>query len=265
VSGVEREPVISLGAGTQSSALVLLADEGALDEILAPAPAPRLAVFADTGHEEPVVYRWLDRLEAEVGRVEIARTTAGDLLAAATEEGAFNPIPLHTTGDDGAGTMGQKQCTYQFKIRPIRALLRRREYGPTRPIQTLMGITVDEAERVKPSSVKWAENRYPLIELGMSRADCVDYVVERMGEEPPNSACYFCPLLSDGRHLDLRRRDPETWERAVAADEAMRIGRNGREQFVSVSRIPLAELAAVADRSPTLDLFQDECEGYCGV
>ena len=252
---MRREPIISLGAGTQSSALLLLAADGELDDL------PRLALFADTGHERPATYEWLKRLEAE-SSIPVERTTAGDLLEAATTD-SFNPIPLHTTNDDGSTTMGRKQCTYQFKIRPIRALLRRRGYGPKRPIQMLMGISVDEVERVKPSSVGWVENRYPLIDLGWRRADCIRYLRERMGEEPPNSACYFCPLVGDGRRLEIRASDPPTFERMVKADEAMRIGRNGREQFVSGSMIPLRELAEAADRQPSL--FDAECEGYCGV
>lgn len=53
----DRDAVISLGAGVQSSTLALMAVEGELD------PSPRLAIFADTGDEPRAVYEWLDEVD----------------------------------------------------------------------------------------------------------------------------------------------------------------------------------------------------------
>lgn len=109
-----REPVISLGAGVQSTTMALLAAEGVWGVV------PRYAVFADTQHEPPAVMDHLDWLERELaGRVEVVRVTAGDLALAATER-KYNPIPLFRRGPDGAAQMGRRQCTKEFKLYPLR-------------------------------------------------------------------------------------------------------------------------------------------------
>ncbi|MBM9506854.1 hypothetical protein ITX44_20355 [Streptomyces sp. KK5PA1] len=66
---------MSLGAGVQSSTLLLLAAEGRL-------PALDAAVFADTRWEPRAVYEHLDRLEREVAEpagIPIPRVSAGHI------------------------------------------------------------------------------------------------------------------------------------------------------------------------------------------
>ena len=50
--------VLSLGAGVQSSTLALMIEKGEI-------PMVEAAIFADTGGEPAVVYKWLDWLSAE--------------------------------------------------------------------------------------------------------------------------------------------------------------------------------------------------------
>lgn len=259
---MRRVPVISLGAGVQSSAMLLMAARGELEHL----GEPPLAVFSDTKHEAPAVYEWLAflRMEAYRAGIEVAETTAGDLLEAATES-SFNPIPLYRRNADGSTSIGQRQCTYQFKIRPLRAELRRRGYGPSRPVEMWLGITTDETERMKPSNVQWATNRWPLIELGMSRESARHWLLRNGYPEPPKSACYFCPFFSERRYAQMRESDPETWEKAVAADEAMRLTPEGDEQFVLKTLVPLRELQTPEDRGQLGLELMDECEGGCFV
>ena len=42
-------------------------------------------------------------------------------------------------------------------------------------VELWLGISTDEAIRMKPSRDRWIQNRYPLIEAGMSRRDCMDW------------------------------------------------------------------------------------------
>ena len=58
--------ICSLGAGVQSSTLVLMAARGELT------PMPDAAIFADTGAEPEGVYTWLDELEKEIPFPSIA-------------------------------------------------------------------------------------------------------------------------------------------------------------------------------------------------
>ena len=67
--------VISLGAGVQSSTLLLMALRGEFDD------APDCAIFADTQWESKATYRHLEFLEREAARCSfpIFRVTAGDI------------------------------------------------------------------------------------------------------------------------------------------------------------------------------------------
>ena len=42
-------------------------------------------------------------------------------------------------------------------------------------VEQWMGISTDEALRMRDSPQKWILNRYPLIEMGMSRSDCIEW------------------------------------------------------------------------------------------
>lgn len=67
--------VLSLGAGVQSTSLLLLAAEGRL-------PALDAAIFADTGWEPRAVYEHLDRIEREVAApagIPILRVSSGNI------------------------------------------------------------------------------------------------------------------------------------------------------------------------------------------
>lgn len=250
--------MISLGAGVQSSALLLMAAEGEFGAV------PKLAIFADTMREPDGVYEHLAWLEEQVaGRIEIVRVSAGDLLDVALER-SFNPIPLYLKNPDGTASVGRRQCTKEFKLYPIRHELRRRDIDP---VEMWVGISLDESLRMKPSGLKWIENRWPLIERRLSRRDCIAWFEARHpGRALAKSACVFCPYKRDRDWAQMRDEDPQSFARAVAADEAMRLTKDGRQQFVSSSLVPLAEIKTIEDLGQqTLDLFDAECEGLCGV
>lgn len=88
LSGATGEPVlrvISLGAGVQSSTLLLMALRGEFDD------APDCAIFADTQWESKATYRHLEFLEREAARFDfpIFRVTAGDI-----RRSEWNKMPL---------------------------------------------------------------------------------------------------------------------------------------------------------------------------
>lgn len=263
----ERVPVVSLGAGVQSSAMLLMAAAGELDAV------PEVAVFADTGGEPAAVYRWLEFLEREVGdRIAIHRCSAGDLradvmaAAAGVTDRASQP-PLFVRNPDGTRGLTRRKCTRDYKVRPIGRALRELGYGPARPVEQWLGITVDEIERVKPSGVRWRENRWPLIERDLSRDDCRGWLAARGYPEPPKSACTFCPYASNARWRELRDQAPDEWAAAVEFDRAIRRlpGMDG-ECFVHRARVPLSEVDLTEPDADQLgEGFGGECEGLCGT
>jgi hypothetical protein len=228
---------LSLGAGVQSTAVLLLAADGRL-------PAFDVIVFADTGDEPGAVYEHLDRLRAVASIVTVS---AGHLAETVTS--SFMPVPLY----DGAGGMGRRQCTNQYKLRPIRRHLR--TYGDA--VELSVCISTDEHWRAKDADVQWCRNVFPLLDLGWSRDDCTSWLADRWPWPVPRSACVYCPYKSNREWLEMRDHAPDDWAAAVAFDEAARpFG------FVHRSGRPLA--GAILTPTDTGQMVL-ECEGMCGV
>ncbi len=263
---VDRAPVISLGAGVQSSTLLLMAADGEFEA------TPEVAVFADTHAEPAAVYRWLDFLRRTAGeRIPIHTCSAGDLradvmaVAAGGSTRASQP-PLFTRNPDGSAGLSPRKCTRDYKVRPIGRALRALGYGPKRPVEQWLGISTDEIERVKPSGLRWRENRWPLIERGLTRDDCLRWLAYHGYPEPPKSACTFCPYSSNARWRAMRDEAPEEWADAVELDRAIRHLPGMRSEcFVHRDRVPLSDVDLATDDPDRLgDGFGGECEGLCG-
>ena len=265
--------IISLGAGVQSSTMALMAVHGEIT------PMPDCAIFADTQNEPKAVMTWLDWLEKQLP-FPVYRVTAGDLrkdfldalrgLTAARGQPPFfvrNPDNDGTTAADSGGMLWRK-CTSEYKLQPIRRKVRELSNGE--PVTQWIGISLDEAHRMRPSGVKYITNHYPLVDLRMTRGDCLAWMLRHGYPTPPKSACFFCPYTSDDRWLDMKRNHPDEWARAVEFDNALRQQRTAKlaagikgEIFVHRSMKPLRD-AELGD-TQTIDMFGNECEGMCGV
>jgi hypothetical protein len=274
---VERLTAISLGAGVQSTTLALMAARGEIE------PMPDCAIFADTQSEPRAVYDHLAWLRSpNVLPFPVHVVTAGSLrddMLRGTNSGGekrFAAIPYFLDQDNGHFGMGQRQCTSEYKIAPIGWKLRqmlgvdRRAPIPPGTVEVWIGITTDEAHRMKASRVAWRTNRWPLIEARMSRADCIAWLTRHDYPTPPKSACSFCPYRSDEQWIRMKATDPAAWAESVAVDEAIR-QRHLRlalhaTPYLHRSRQPLAEVdfRSWAERGQS-DLFGEECEGMCGV
>ena len=268
--------VLSLGAGAQSSCLALMAEQGyeGLEK-------PDCAIFADTGWEPPGVYRHLEWLESQLS-FPVYRVSAGnirnDILAGRTPTGRdFISIPVHTRDGKGQEGIGKRQCTSEYKLKPIfqeiRKLLgvpRGRRAPKGTWAEVWIGITTDEADRAKPSREEYIANRHPLLEMGVSRDQLIDWFHRtHPGRELPRSACIGCPYRSDAEWRDLRDQDPESFEDAAFVDDALRRMPNLRaisrvEMFLSNRRVPVRELQ-LDSVSTTAELHRQECEGMCWI
>ena len=257
--------VISLGAGVQSSVMGLMAASGELK------PMPDCAIFADTQFEPEGVYAHLDWLETQLP-FPVHRVTKGSLKDAVIEGGSPNDfmMPLFSKGG-----MGRRQCTRHFKIdlivKEVRKLLglEYRQRGPSEvSVRQWIGISTDEAVRMKPSNTKYIEHVWPLIDAGMSRRDCQRWFEKRYPLRPlAKSACVACPFHNNAQWRDMKLNDPRSFEEAVRFDKAARINKTtGNEQFVHRSCKPLDEVDfRNLEDMGQLNFFNEECEGMCGV
>ena len=284
--------VISLGAGVQSTVMLLLADRGEL-----PGYNPQAAIFADTGWEPKAVYRHLDWLRCEVNLPVHVVRGPGDLREftirgwRSTGEEGFSDIPHFLRSPGGGRKITQRQCTKYWKALPVRRLARMLAGLPSHPaippagsLRMMMGITCDEAHRMKDSPERYIINAYPLIDMGWTRTDCVRWFAERWpGRQLPKSACLGCPYHSDAYWVDLYRNGGKEWDETVAVDQIIRKPNwpgcppERRANPADVAglhpRGPLEKVIPqlAADSAAQQSLFDAEpgfgadCDGYCSV
>jgi len=240
---------LSLGAGVQSTTLALLTLEGVL-------PTPDCAIFADTGWEPAAVYAHLDRLEAVLD-FPVYRVSNGNLRwDCINPEKRYAAVPWHVANPDGTAGMGRRQCTSEYKLEPIRRKVREllgakppdfRRVPKGSTCEQWVGFSTDEvhrANRVKDSDgVSYLTTRYPLLDLGMSRKDCIRFLDAR-GWSTEKSACIGCPYSGNARWREMRDTNPVEWADAVEFDRLIRKGgARGEamigEAYLHRSRLPL--------------------------
>lgn len=235
--------VLSLGAGVQSTTLALMSAAGQLPKLDA-------AIFADTMWEPRRVYQVLEKLEARLRDAGIPtyRVAYDDLRATSLPGGGvttgagnrftFAWIPYRTKterpGKPPRRGMGQRRCTYNFKMRPIerkvRELLgaeppRYRSVKKGRVAEVWVGFSTDEITRVNDRQrVRYIRNTHPLLDLGMSRDDCNAYLAEQGWGHVAKSACIGCPFHGDAQWRDMRDNYPDEWMDAVDFDRGIRDG-----------------------------------------
>ena len=286
--------VLNLGAGTQSSVLLVMCDRGEL-------PPVDVAIFADTQAEPKEVYDHLDWLRRIV-RTPILTVTAGNLEVdaiafrrqrynenAATGRKGYASIPLFVLNGDGTQGMIRRQCTAEYKIEPITKHIRRKILGLSSgqtyrggdTVTQIFGISFDERQRAKngQGDPKWMRREYPLVDLRLTRQQVIAKAEQWFPDHPfPRSACVFCPYKSNEEWRRLRDQHPDEWDRAVKFDHAQRCadkeGQQGRKilvglLFVHRQLVPLdqADLRTDDERDGQMNMFGmvNECEGICGV
>ena len=260
----DKMNIISLGAGVQSSTMALMAAHGEIG------PMPDAAIFADTGWEPKAVYEHLARLEAALP-FPVYRVSSGnirdDAIAKTNTTGQrFAAIPWHMKMFNGDASMGRRQCTSEYKLLPLYRKVRELLGGktPKGGCSMWVGISTDEAQRMKPARVKYIVNTWPLIDRVVSRKDCIAWL-KNHGWDAPKSSCIGCPFHSNNEWRALTK---EEFEDACIVDEAIRRPTNGiiGQQFVHRSLIPLREVDfRTAEEAGQIDMFNNECEGMCGV
>lgn len=208
--------LLSLGAGVQSTTLLLLAAEGRL---------PKLdgAIFSDTGWEPAAVYKHLDRIDREVAQpagIPIYRVGVGNIRNDALDpEHRFASMPLFVKNPDGGDGMTRRQCTSEYKLKPIKAQARRLlGYPHPRPVprgmhaEQWIGISRDEIGRAKDSGIGYLKSVHPLLDMdgaadgreGWTRDDCLRYLRVNGWASTPKSACIGCPFHGNRQWRALR-------------------------------------------------------------
>lgn len=262
--------ILSLGAGVQSSTMALMASLGELS------PMPDVAIFADTGWEQAHTYEYLQYLKPLLAfpLIHIKEKNILADLKNALDAGRFASIPFYTDSKNKNGGMLRRQCTREYKIDSIHKYVR--EFvGVKKGVRVKsvhvckwIGISIDEASRMKPSRHKWVTNAYPLIELGMSRNSCLNWLEKNNLKAPGKSSCVGCVYRDDSSWGLMKKNSPLEFAEAVEVDNIIRNGIRGTTEklFMHRSMKPLIEVdfSSLEDLGQ-MNMFENECEGICGV
>lgn len=241
--------VWSYGGGTQSIAIALLVASGRL-------PKPDMVVFADTSREATETFEYSEKyvspllrsigLAIEVAShdlsvVDLYGKKSGELLIPAYSKNGKLPT----------------FCSVEWKMRVIRRYIR--AHGVNRCIMWL-GMSTDEVERLKPSSVRWCENHWPLCDMPVSahygtrynRTACRQIILEYGWPDPPKSSCWMCPHRRNDQWRRLKERYPDDFQKAVLLDEQIRLNDTRDGLWLHDSRMPLGEIDFSEDDGPLL-------------
>lgn len=241
----------SYGGGVQTIAIITLILEKKL-------PKPDIIVMADTGREVQTTFQYLNTI------VQPAMKAIGLCVEIAGHEYSRHDLmksekillPAFTRKNGGIGKL-PTFCSDEWKQRVIRRWLRTQAVKDT---DVWLGISFDEAERMKTSGLRWYRHVYPLIEMvPMTRSNCLAQIKAFGWEVPYKSRCYMCPNQSDAAWRDLKNRNDGDFQRAVQLENDIR--QVDKDIYLHQSAIPLVEAVAQTERQ--LHLFDGCDSGYC--
>ena len=250
-----RTQIWSSGGGVQSTAIAVLIVTGRL-------PKPDLAVISDTERELSTTWAYMDKYTAptlravgvELHRVAKSRYATVDLYGG--KQGESLLIPAFTSKGDNIGKL-PGYCSNEWKARVIHRWASA-EHN-VKAATLWIGISVDEQRRASQPIGKW-EKRYPLIELNMTRQDCIDLVRNYGWPEPPRSSCYMCPNHRESEWAWQKTNAPEDHAKAIEFDAAMRLV--DRDAWLHPSAVQLGEV----EFSESNDVMFGHCQtGLCFV
>lgn len=265
---------VSYGGGVQSTALLVLAAQGRIDF--------SLFLMANVGDdsEHPATLAYVREVAApyaaahgiELRELNKRRRDGAieTLYGKLTRPGSRSTsIPYRSKPD---GPPMSRSCTAEFKIRVIGKELKRRGASMENRAVVGIGISLDEAHRANRKALPYENVVYPLIGIGeetglrLRRADCADVIASAGLPVPPKSSCWFCPHHKTAAWADMRRREPDLFERAADLEEYLRtrnVADGNGPVFLSRAGIPLRD--AIDDGQVALFEGDDgSCDsGWC--
>ena len=238
----DRHLVWSSGGGVQSTAIAVLIAQGKI-------PKPECVVMADTGREASETWAYnkthVAPVLASVGlSLEIIphSTSKNDLYhKGLTLLPAFVFYGGEAFGHPEKFGRLRNFCSGKWKCDVVTRYLLSKGYGRKRPCSQILGFSVDEERRAKLPRCQWLIHTFPLIELGMTRADCVSVVREAGLPTPPRSSCWMCPHRQNAEWRRLREFYPDEWAQACRLDEEIRQSDSKHGVFLHRDRKPLSE------------------------
>lgn len=260
--------VIRYSAGTSSEWMLRAIEHGLI------ARPEHIAVeFANVGSEHEWSYEHKNEVEAACQRLGIdflqaepSSNLEHDLLTVG-ERTRLDQPPFFIAKGHGRGRI-EHRCTKQYKVAPMRREISTwlAAKGLLKRCEVWIGYAADEAHRVAKTvgkqDVQWERLRFPVVEMGVSRARQRADLVKWTGRAPRFSMCIFCPFKSPERWRQTSEAD---LKRAIAVDEAIRdldcIGITDGPAYLTDRLIPISDLVRKGDPQPNLPGLESYCDG----
>jgi hypothetical protein len=226
--------VWSCGGGVQSTVMAALIIQGRI-------PKPDLSLMTDCGYEQEqtmsyvhnVLIPELKKAGVELNIIKTTDYSNNDI----TDKRGFITIPLYKD-DNGKAVKYPTRCNSSFKVRPAMNWIR--EQGVNH-CENWLGISTDEYKRARPGSRRWVKLRYPLIEMGISREDCMTIIANHGWPKPPRSNCYFCPQQNNESWVNMKVNHPADWHKAIQVEKELQ--KMDPAVYLHRSMVPLEEVA----------------------
>lgn len=208
--------IVSYGGGTNSTAMLIECQKRGVKV--------DLILFADTGGEKPHTYNYVKLFSSwlvnngmpEIITVKRVRAN-GEVLT--LEQNCLEQSMLPSIA------YGFKSCSLKFKVQPQDKFVN--NYPPAKAVWTagekitkFIGYDTDESHRSqKNHDDEKYEYKYPLIQWGMSRKDCIESIQSVGLCLPGKSACYYCPSSNKSEIKQLAQVYPDLMGRAIAMEQ----------------------------------------------
>lgn len=246
----------------QSTALALMSCENAMNGYAVNPYVPVYddVVFCDLGFEPPWVMKQVEfsRRACERAGIHFKVIEAPlyqDLMKNFGERRTIS-IPWWTLGNDGHKSKMPRNCTLDYKVDVITKYIRWEVLGykkgqrlrpeDIKAHEMHMGFSAEESKRCHENPHQLFVNRFPLVDLGYTRADNYAYIRDIWGLETRASACTFCPFHRNYFFSHLKDSEPETYQQLLEVDNLLR-DKNPKppmdsDLFISRSRKRLTDL-----------------------
>lgn len=231
--------ILSCGAGMQSTALALMSCENKRDGIkYKEVPIYDAIIYCDLGHEPQWVYKQVNFIKE---KCEVAKIPFYILNTHLYQDYIDNfgkkrvvSIPFWTIDENGKKGKMMRNCTLDYKINEIIKFVRRNilqyKKGQRTKKEDLkahemhLGFSCEEQKRCKDNPHKMFVNKFPLVEMGLSRADNYKYILEVWGLDTKASACNICPFHTNYFFQYLRDNYKEDYQELIKFDELLEKG-----------------------------------------
>jgi hypothetical protein len=181
----------SFGYGVNSVALAV---------ILKDAP---VKLFSDTGNESRETYQYKTYYEQTHKVVTLDEPVQGH-VSLYDYCAAYETVPHRAF----------RWCTDKFKRQRLNNY-----YKDDGEVTVYLGIAYDEKHRAKLEKKGKVHYKYPLVENGVTRKQCIEIIEEAGLRVPPKSGCWFCPFQRKQSWLRLLRDHPDQYELAVQLEK----------------------------------------------